>query len=191
MPDTVKLSYWKHSWPLRPGDCSCDVDFCAYVRESQLHDKVIFHFGTGEHHILGRENVALQKPNYIFAVTASQPEYTAYIDFIIEDPHAANYYKVMFVDIYTLSNRVLPRFDVVTLFHLCEFYREQHSAYATLDDVSLLQLFITNLAPAGRLLFYRGSLAADKMQVIVDRFVDAGKLLFERDYRTLLIYRLP
>lgn len=189
MTDTVQLRYWKYSWPLRPDDCPCDLDFCDFVQDFQLHDKVIFHFGTGEHHIVGRNNATLSSPNHILAVTASQPEYAAYMDFIISNPHAATYYKVMFVDIYTLSPRILPTFDVITLFHLCEFYREQHSTYAPLDDTSLLQLFVSNLAPDGRLLFYRDSVAADKMRPIVNRFVDAGTILLEGEYKTLLIYR--
>ena len=191
MPDKLQLNYWRHSWPLRPDVCPCDPDFCDFVLEGQVRDKVIFHFGTGEHHLVGRENAALDVPNHIFAVTASQPEYSAYIDFIIGNPHAANYYKVMFVDIYTLSPRVLPKFDVVTLFHLCEFFREQQAAYAPLDDVRLLELFISNLKPNGKILFYRGSHTSEKMQTIVDRFVHEGKLVFQGDFKTLMIYHLP
>lgn len=192
MPDSLQLNYWKHSWPLRPDACPCDLHFCDYLQTFQIRDKVVFHFGSGEHHIVGRENAALEVPNHILAVTASQPEYAAYIEFIITNPHAANYYKVMFLDIYTLSARLLPTFDVVTLFHLCEFFREQQqSAYAPLDDIRLLDLFLSKLRPDGQILFYRGSLAAEKMQIVVDRFVNAGKLVFQDDYKTLKIYRLP
>ena len=190
MTDEIQLSYWKHSWPLRPDVCPCDLDFCDFVDEHHVRGDVIFHFGTGEHHIVGRRNIALEVPNHILAITASRPEYTAYIDFIIANPLAANYYKVVFADIYTLSARILPQCGLVTLFHLCEFFRAQHSAYAPLDDRRLLDLFISRLRPGGRVLFYRGSLAADRMMIIVDEFVNAGKLVYEKDYKTLLVYRV-
>jgi hypothetical protein len=191
MSDGLQLNYWKHSWPLRPDVCPCDLDFCDFIYEKRIRDNVIFHFGTGEHHIVGRRNLTLQPPNHIIAVTASQPEYAAYIDFIIQSPHAANYYKVVFADIYTWSARILPQCDVVTLFHLCEFYKEErHSAYAPLDDRRLLDLFISRLQPHGRVLFYRGSAAAEKMLHIVKDFVTDGKLIFEDEYKTLLVYRV-
>jgi len=191
MSDTVKLNFWRHSWPLNPDVCPCDVDFCDFIHDKGIRDRVIFHFGTGEHHIVGRRNIDVQAPNHIFAVTASEGEYGAYIKYIIDNPYAGNYYKVLFLDIYTLSERILPRFDVVTLFHLCEFFREQNSRYAPLDDRGLINLFISRLQPGGRILFYRGSLAAEKMLPIVNEYVDAGKFVFAEAYKTLLVYRLP
>lgn len=191
MPDTIKLNFWRHSWPLNPDVCPCDVDFCDFIQDKEIRDRVIFHFGTGEHHIVSRRNIDLQPPNHIFAVTASEGEYSAYIKYIIDNPYAGNYYKVLFLDIYTLSERILPRFDVVTLFHLCEFFREQNSRYAPLDDRGLIDLFVSRLRPGGRILFYQGSLAAEKMLTIVNECVDAGKLVFAEKYKTLLVYRLP
>lgn len=191
MSDVVKLNFWRHSWPLNPEVCPCDVDFCDFIYDHEIRDHVIFHFGTGEHHILGRRNIDIQAPNHILAVTASEGEYSAYIKYIIDNPYAGNYYKVLFLDIYTLSERILPQLDVVTLFHLCEFFRDQNSQYAPLDDRRLIDLFISKLQPGGRILFYRGSLAAEKMMSIVNEYVDAGKLVFAEAYKTLLVYRLP
>jgi len=191
MSDTVTLNFRRHSWPLKPDVCPCDVDFCDFIHDNEIREQVIFHFGTGEHHIVARRNVDLRPPNHVLAVTASEGEYSAYIKYVIDNPHAGNYYKVLFLDIYTLSERILPRFDVVTLFHLCEFFREQTSRYAPLDDRGLIDLFISRMRPDGRMLFYRGSSAADKMLPIVNEYVDAGKLVFAEAYKTLLVYRLP
>lgn len=191
MSDTIKLNFWRHSWPLNPDVCPCDVNFCDFIDDNQIQDHVIFHFGTGEHHIVARHNIAIRSPNHVLAVTASEVEYSAYIKYIIDNPHAGNYYKVLFLDIYTLSARILPQFDVVTLFHLCEFFREQNSRYAPLDDRGLIDLFISRLKPDGRMLFYRGSHAAENMLPIVKDYVAAGKLVFAEAYKTLLVYRLP
>lgn len=191
MSDTVKLNFWRHSWPLKPDICPCDVDFCDFIEEKGIRDKVIFHFGTGEHHVVARRNIDLQPPNQVVAVTASEGEYSAYVKYIIDNPHAGNYYKVLFLDIYTLSERILPQFDVVSLFHLCEFFNEQSPRYAPLDDRGLIDLFISRLHPHGRILFYRGSMAAEKMLPIVNEYADAGKLVFAEAYKTLLVYRLP
>jgi hypothetical protein len=176
---------------LDPDGCPCDVHFCDFIHDKNIRDQVIFHFGTGVHHIVGRRNIELQPPNHVLAVTASKGEHSAYIKHIIDNPSMGNYYKVLFLDIYTLSERILPRFDVVALFHLCEFYEKQSYRYAPLDDRGLLDLFISRLQPNGQILFYGDSIAAEKMLSLVNEYVDAGKLVFAETYKSLLVYRLP
>ena len=184
----MKLNYWNDSWPLEMEKCPCDVHFLEYLAETKVTDRVIFHFGTGAHHIVGRVNAKSSRPNQIVAVTASREEYAAYIDMAIEDPALATTYKAMFVDIYTLSPRILPEFDVITLFHLCEFYDAEASAYAPLDDRSLLQMFLDKLRPDGRILFYKRSWKFNLAAPIIDEFVRRGLLRHERDYQTLAVY---
>jgi len=187
----MKLNHWKKSWPLNVDLCPCDVHFVEYLEEMCVTDRVIFHFGTGAHHIVGRANAKSSPPNHIVAVTASREEYAAYIDMAIDDPALATTYKAMFADIYTLSPRILPDFDLVTLFHLCEFYDPNASAYAPLDDRSLLRLFVDKLRPDGRILFYKGSGRFDLAAPIIDEFVARGLLRHERDYQTLAVYLTP
>ena len=166
----MKLNHYDYAWPLV--DYSPDPDFAGYLASRNVKGKLIFHFGTGEHHLVGKDNHERGNPNEILAITASREEHDAYIDFIINNPVAANYYKVMFGDIYTLSPVVLPTFDIVTLFHLCEYYDVQcdyaddkpdaqrvhpNSAYSRLDDVTLLDLFLHKLSPGGKILFFKGS----------------------------------
>src|SRR6267142_2851575 len=103
----MRLNFFDSSWPLRADICPCDVDFLEYLKLRQIKDKIIFHFGSGAHHILGREN-HLDQPNEILAITASQGEYEDYISLIINNPMIACNYKVLFADIYTLSYRLLP-----------------------------------------------------------------------------------
>jgi hypothetical protein len=187
----VQLNYWGWSWPLRPEDCACDIHFVEYLRREVIHDKVIFHFGTGAHHLVGKTNLDIEPPNEILAITASPEEYQRYVEFVIANPRAAKTYKVLFGDVYTLSPRILPWFDVVTLFHLCEFYEETTSTYADLNDSSLLALFLSRLRPGGRILFYSRSSHFSQCRTIIDEFVAAGLLVQVDEHETLIVYGRP
>ena len=183
----MQLNYWPNSWPLDRERCPCDIHFIEYLAKTGAASKSIFHFGSGEHHILARANIGAPKRNEILAITASKSEHAAYVDLIIGNPEIANYYKVLFGDIYTLSSALLPDFDFVTLFHLCEFYDFAKSAYARHNDESLLDLFLSKLKPGGRILFYRRSSAFAKARLIIQDCLSSGRLVEEEDYRSLLI----
>ena len=185
----MKLNYYRDSWPLSPEVCPCDLHFVCYIKENRVQEKAIFHFGTGEHHLVGRENAKLIKPNEILGITASMKEYISYIDLIVNNPILARTYKVIFADIYTLTPKVIATFDLVTLFHLCEFYDLVNSAYAQLNDDSLLKLFLAKLNPEGKILLYGKSDGAKEAQVIVKRFMDRHELVYEGQFKSLLVYR--
>jgi (2Fe-2S) ferredoxin len=183
----MQLNYWQNTWPLDRERCPCDIHFLEYLTRRGAGGKSIFHFGSGEHHLLGRGNVVAPKRNDILAITASKSEHTAYVDLIIRHPEIAKDYKVLFADIYTLNGALLPAFDFVTLFHLCEFYDPEKSAYAHHDDDGLLRLFLSRLKPGGRILFYRRSSAFAKARPIIQRHLAAGRLVEEEVYKTLMI----
>jgi SAM-dependent methyltransferase len=183
----MQLNYWQDSWALDRKRCPCDFHFPEYLTKRGVGSKSIFHFGSGEHYLLGRANVVGPKRNEILAITASKGEHAAYVELIIRKPEIAKYYKVLFGDIYTLSTAMLPRFDFVSLFHLCEFYDSAKSAYARQDDESLLELFLSKLKPGGRILFYRRSSAFAKARSIIQDCLSSGRLVEEEDYRSLLI----
>ncbi len=187
-PDAGQLNFYPEAWPLLADVCPCDSDLVAYLLENNTGGANIFHFGTGEHHLLGRENLKLPVPNEILAITASPEEHDRYVDFIIENPHAARYYKVLFADIYTLTPRLLPSFDIVTLFHICEFYNESNAKYASLDDTSLLDLFIRKVNPGGKVVFYSGSLGFDRAAAVIESSVAAGQLRQAEEFKSLHIY---
>lgn len=190
MSGALKLNVWPESHPLVPEGCPCDLHFCDYVDEKNIQDHVVFHFGTGEHHIIARRNMALSSPNHVLGVTASVGEYDAYIKYVTDDPLSGNFYNVIFLDNYSMSGRMLPNFDIVTLFHLGEFYDERNARYAPLDDTSLVDLLLTKMNPHGRMMFYKGSWGAEKTRPIIKACVDSGKLVLEEDYKSLLVYRL-
>jgi hypothetical protein len=187
---TMRLNYWNDTWPLSEQDCPCDLHFVEYLDKRHVHGKAIFHFGTGEHHILGIENARRSRDNrnYILGVTASKQEHEAYVQLILNRAQLAVHYHVMFVDIYTMTPRLLPLFDIVTLFHLCEFYDPVRSRYAPLDDAKLLRMFLSKLKLNGRILFYTGSSHFDRARSIIDAFLKRGWLRKAADYKTLEIY---
>jgi hypothetical protein len=187
----VRLNVSEESWPLRVDLCPCDTDFLAWLRARRIAGKAVFHFGTGAHHIVGIENAKLARPNQVLGVTASRGEYDAYIDLVTADPRVAISYKAMFLDIYTLDARGLPEFDVVSLFHLCEFHDPVRSAYAPLDDRRLLTLFLGRLKPQGRIVFYLGSNGRDAMLRLLDTFIGAGKLAVAERVGALLVCAKP
>jgi hypothetical protein len=183
----VQLNVSQEAWPLRVDLCPCDTEFVAWLKARKIAVKSVFHFGTGSHHVVGVENARLARPNQLLGVTASRGEYEAYIDLVTADPRIAISYKVMFLDIYTLDARGLPEFDVVSLFHLCEFHDPVRSAYAPLDDRKLLDLFLGRLKVKGRICFYLGSNGRDAMLRLVDKFIAAGKLAIDERVGGLLI----
>jgi SAM-dependent methyltransferase len=171
--------------------CPCDVHFQEYLQAKGVEDKVIFHFGTGAHHVLGKNNGRAGRANEILGITASPAEYYAYVQYIIDNPSAALNYKVIFGDIYTLTPRIIPDFDLVTLFHLCEYYDERGSAYAPLNDSSLLALFLSKLKSGGRIFFYKKSSHFRQARAVIEEFVGRKQMTQVDEYETLVAYGRP
>jgi hypothetical protein len=186
-----RLNVSDAAWPLRVDLCPCDTLFADWLRQRRIGGRTVFHFGTGAHHVVGLENAKFKRPNRILGVTASAGEYASYIEKVTADPSLAISYKVLFADIYTLDAGLLPHFDVVSLFHLCEFWDPVRSAYAPLDDRRLLLLFLARLAPQGRIVFYLGSNGRDSMLRLVDKFIAAGRLAIEERVGPLLVCTKP
>jgi hypothetical protein len=192
LPQEQGMAYYQltSSWELLPDTCPCDIQFCEYVQQAQIAGKSVFHFGTGSHHLIGVDNQNRDRPNEIMGITASLPEHQTYVQLIIKNPALAKYYKVLFVDIYTLTAGNLPRLDIVNLFHLCEFYLPENASVLHHTDASLLQLFVDQLQPDGQIIFYSGSRAwVDKAQAIVQEFETSGKIKRVGEYKSLFIYQ--
>jgi SAM-dependent methyltransferase len=178
----------RSSWTLQPESCPCDIQFVEYLKQHHIQGKSIFHFGTGEHHFVGLQNQIFDRPNEIFGITASAPEHQSYVQLVLKNTELPKFYKVLFADIYTLSANTLPSLDIVTLFHLCEFYLPENAHLTHQNDESLLQLFLDKLNPDGRILFYSGSQKWDAAKPIIDRFEAMGKIKQIDQYERLLIY---
>ena len=177
------------SWPLWPRMCSCDLHFCDFLQERSIRAKSIFHLGTGGHHIVGLRNRADGLGNVILGVTVSPDEIKRYMKLVIGDPILGQNYKVLFTDVRDLQAASLPNFDLVTLFHLCEFDSTSGSVHL-LSDEGVLGLLTSKLEPGGLLALYRQSIGYRRLQPIIAAAIAAGKLEHLEDYKTLQILQV-
>jgi len=184
-----KLNIWDVNWYLDEAQCPCDIHFLEYLDAENIRDAAIFHFGTGGHHVVGLKTAENGSGNIVLGITASPPEHAAYEQLIIEQPKVGRTYKVLFGDIYQLEARLLPRFDVVTLFHTGEFRTEKNDAYGALTDEDVTRLLVEKLQGPRLLLFYSGSYAFDVAERISEKLVAEGVLESAGSYKSLRIFR--
>jgi SAM-dependent methyltransferase len=189
----VELPYIDYEWTLRPDDCPCDVQFIEWLDDRRIADAAIYHFGTGAHHYVGIECAKPERRNSVMGITASPEEYDAFIKLSIRNPEILRHYNAVFGDIYLLNGRLLPTFDVVTLFHLCEFRVWQHDAVGALTDREVLNLLSDHTKPGGHLLFYEGSHAWDwnhiKARDVVREWASERDVEQVDAYKRLVVYR--
>jgi hypothetical protein len=187
----LKMNYWGEQWGLHPDVCPCDVHFNEWIEEAALRNKLIYHFGTGTHHVIGRRQAELGAGNVVFAITASKEEYDEYVSLVIENAPLAKSYLTYFGDIYLTNARLLPDFDVVNLFHLCEFASPNTTSaeYGGLSDRRLLDLFTAKTRRAGHILFYSGSKDFDKTQPVIAAWEKEQPVERLDDFKSLLVYR--
>ncbi len=185
----LKMNYWQAEWPLLVDVCPCDVHFNEWVTSQKLKDKTIYHFGTGTHHVVGIEQA--KRKNRVFAITASKEEYDAYVKLVTENSTVAKNYLAYFGDIYLSNSGVLPEFDVVTLFHLCEFFQPNTASkeYGGLTDRKVLDLLTDRTRKGGHILFYKGSDGFAKSKPIIAKWEKAKPVKLVGEFKTLLVYR--
>ena len=185
----LKMNYWTDKWDLHVEVCPCDVHFNEWVKARKLKGKTIYHFGTGTHHVVGIRQAELG--NCTLAITASKEEYDAYIKLVTENARVAKSYFAYFGDIYLSNARLLPEFDVVTLFHLCEFFYDNTASaeYGGLTDRGVLDLMTERTRKGGHILFYRGSIAYDKAKPVIAAWEKERPVEPIADFKTLQIYR--
>jgi hypothetical protein len=88
----------RSAWQLDRQSCPCDCQFNEYLQQTNIRNQHIFHFGTGSHHIVGRENHQLAQPNQIMAITASHPEHTAYVKLVLQERGFDQHYSGFCLD---------------------------------------------------------------------------------------------
>jgi hypothetical protein len=184
-----KMNYWGQKWDLHVDVCPCDVHFNEWIEAKKIVGKTIYHFGTGTHHVVGLRQAELG--NAVFAITASKEEYDAYIELVTEKALVAKSYLAYFGDIYLSNSRLLPDFDVVTLFHLCEFLHDNTTSaeYGGTDDRGLLDLMTDKTRAGGHLLFYRDSNGRGMTGNILRVWEKEKPVERVDDFKTLLVYR--
>jgi hypothetical protein len=183
----TNLNYWKSTWSLDEAQCPCDIHFLQYLEEKQAKNAVIFHFGTGNHHIVGLKTAESGTNNAVLGITASPQEYDAYVELLIKNPRLGHTYKAYFGDIYQLDARLLPAFDYVTLFHTGEYRTPENDSYGALTDREVALVLADKIKPGGEILFYKGSFAFDQADAIAAELVKAHGFDAVPEFKTLKI----
>lgn len=183
----AKLDLWKDPWPLDEKQCPCDVHFVAWLSACGLSGQRIFHFGTGDHHHVGLH--AARLGHSVLGITATEAEYRSYIRLVIENPELGRHYKVLFSDIYQTNLGLLPKFDLVTLFHIGEFWSENNAPFASLDDAGLMEGMVEKLNPGGRLFLFTGSFAYDVAERVLPAVAARQGLIEEPRAQSLRVFR--
>jgi hypothetical protein len=182
-----KLNYWNQTWSLDEAQCPCDLHLVQYLEEKGVKDASIFHFGTGNHHIVGLE--AAKANNAVLGITASPQEYDDYVELLIKNPRLGHTYKAYFGDIYQLDPRLLPAFDYAALFHVGEFRTPDNDSYGALTDLEMTLILADKLRPGGEVLFYTGSFAYDKAEAVAKDLMKLRSFTPAPDYKTLKIFK--
>jgi hypothetical protein len=185
----LKMNYWTDKWDLDERVCPCDVHFNDWVAKNKLKNRTIYHFGTGTHHVVGIKQA--KRKNRVFAITASKEEYEAYINLVTENSAVAKTYLAYFGDIYLTNPALLPEVDVVTLFHLCEFFFPNTASkqYGGLTDAKVLDLLTDKVRKGGHILFYKGSLGFEKSKPIIAKWEKVKPVKRVGEFKTLLVYK--
>lgn len=185
------LNLCTYRWDLDEDACPCDLQFNAWLRQERVTGKSIFHFGTGSHHVVGVEQSTNGSGNAVLGITASLEELDAYLKIIASRADVSRSYLAYFGDIYLSNSMLLGRFDIVTMFHLCEFsdWYTVSSEYRGMDDRQLLDLFTAQLNAGGHMLFYTGSAAFDKVRLLLPDWEKQSPVEQVQSYEQLLVYR--
>jgi hypothetical protein len=189
--NTLKMNIWHTRWDLDEAQCPCDVHFNQWVEQNGVTGKTIYHFGTGTHHVVGIVQATNGSDNVVFGITASKEEYDTYIKLVSEQPRVAKAYLAYFGDIYLTNPRLLPDFDVVTLFHLGEYFYDTTASpeYGGLTDPKLLDVLTRKTRGGGHLLFYTGSFAFDRAEAALAEVGKSQPLERVGEFKSLLVYR--
>jgi hypothetical protein len=184
-----QMNYWGEKWDLHADVCPCDVQFNEWVDAKKIAGKTIYHFGTGAHHVVGIRQAELG--NTVFAITASKEEYDSYVELVAANSRVAKSYLAYFGDIYLSNPPLLPDFDVVTLFHLCEFLHDNTASaeYGGIDDRGLLDLMTAKTRRGGHILFYRDSNGRGETGNILKVWEKGQPVERADDFKTLIVYR--
>lgn len=183
------MNIWDVYWGLRVDQCPCDVHFVEWLEEQGVTGQRIFHFGTGGHHYVGIRCAEPELDCTVLGITASPKEYDAFVKLATQNPTITKHYSAYFGDIYTSNARLLPRFDIVTLFHSCEFRSEANDAYGALTDREVMDLFTAQTDAGGHILFYTGSFAYASAEPIIAEWAAQAPVEEIAPFKTLRVFR--
>ena len=186
----MKLNVYRKSYDFQPHECPADADFCELIKSNEYFRlKKIFHFGTGNHHVIGKINHDKDFKNSIIGVTLQDEEHFAYIQMLKRNPMYAKYYKVIYADIFTLNNNFLPVFDIVNLFHLGEYFHKGTPYYQFDTEINFLKNMIDHSSRDAKFIFYKRSRPGPGFEMHKKQIESETNLKLEYSYKSLLIYK--
>ena len=187
----VEMNYFRGYWVMQDDLCPCDNHFNEWIEAEGITGKTIYHLGTGTHHIIGQTQSQNESRNRVFAITASKEEYEAYMDLVTENPRVAKTYVCYFGDIYLTKPELLPDFDVVTMFHICEFFFPNTASkeYGGLTDPKVLDLFTAKTRKGGYILFYKHSMGFHKLEKWLPKWEKKAPVKRVGEFKTLIVYK--
>jgi hypothetical protein len=181
-----KLNIYDDNWETRG---ECDIHLIEWLDQKRITDAAIYHFGTGGHHYVGVECAKPARRSSVFGITASPQEYQNYVRLVTGRPDVMRYYNAVFGDIYLLNEKLLPTFDLVTLFHICEFRGPQTDAYGGLTDLAVTNLLTDKTRPGGHILFYTSSFAFAEAKTVIAQWEKQRPVERVDEYKSVLVYR--
>jgi hypothetical protein len=186
----MTMQFWDASWDLNLDLCPCDLHFMEWIKDNGVKGRVIYHFGTGSHHLVGVENLKNGEPNYFIGVTASPGETEAFVQMAIAEPRLSRNYTMHFGDIYLFNGKLLPKFDIATMFHLGEFWSTKTASYGGMTDEDVLRRVCEQMNPHGEIIFYTGSDGWKNTAPIVEKLTKEGLFKQTGSYKKLLVYQV-
>jgi hypothetical protein len=189
MAEAAEMHIYRDNWAFDEKICPCDAHLMDFIADRDIRNAAIYHFGTGGHHLVGLRCLEDGRNNSVLGVTASPTEYEEYIRLLIANPKLAKPYVAYFGDIYMLNEKLLPEFDLATLFHSREFRTEKNDAYGALTDLEVMTILTRRVKPGGHVLFYTGSYAYDTACGDLDRLAATGAVEEVGMFKTLRVFR--
>lgn len=152
-------------WPWLPDKCPPDQYFIDFMKANTFtRPQTILHMGTGLHHRVGIECVALG--HRVIGLTVSREEYISRA-LRVDSPA----YQVFYANLNDLDLRLLPELDIVTLFH----FGEMASMFGPASEEVLASL-LDRVVVGGLVLFYNRSAEWGNSRPVVEAGVEAGRI---------------
>gem|GEM_PF-7014177 len=82
----MSLADYDDVWDLELAVCPCDQHFLDWIAARDLRGVRIFHFGTGNHHLVEFRSAEDGRGNAVLGITASPREHESYVKLVIARP---------------------------------------------------------------------------------------------------------
>ena len=165
--------------------------FNEWIAKNKIKNKLIYHFGTGTHHVIGIKQATNKSGNAVFAITASKEEYEAYIELSTDEgagvESLCRLFRRHLSDQPEAPAGLRRRHHVPSVRVLLP--NTASKAYGGMTDEKLLDLFTAKTKKSGHILFYMGSMAWNKALPIVQKWEKRAPVKRVGEFKTLLVFR--